>query len=226
MRKILLPFAMTGLISLPLVGCDVEEETDTDTVQTDTTDTTGGDTDTTPDTGPTTVYRAIIVDDSEIFPTHRSGGGNPCASAGFNNTGDGAHGADIDTVGLFDGETDELVGYFDTVDGALGTSCDGLPNYTPNNFTDITEAKGTPNGTLSSGFVSLAGGAVTGEFDGGVELFPNDYVIVFEIGEKCCDGNDEGYHVYVAERLDCLNSANRAACQLKVTGARACANWR
>lgn len=220
MRKYLLPFALTGLISLPLAACDVEEG-EGDTITGDTSDTSGGDTDTTqPDTTPTVTYRAIIVDDSEIFPTHRTDPTqNPCATAGFNNTGDGAHGADIDAVGLFDPDGTTLVGYFDTIDGAIGTQCDGLSNYTPNRFTDINNAKGTPDATLTSGFVSLSGGALTGEFDGGVELLEDDVVVIYEVGSKD-GGTDEGYHVFVSQRLDCLNGGSRASCQFKVTGSQ------
>lgn len=211
MRKILLPFAMTGLISLPLVGCDVEEEPGTDTVQTDTTDTTGGDTDTTPDTTPTTEYRAIIVDDDGIFQNHRQVGTNPCVTSSV-----GAHGADIDAVGLFESDATTLVGYFDSVSGALGDTCEIAAAYT-----DLTEAEGAPNGTLLAGFVSLGGGAISGEFDGGVELLEDDVVVVYEVGTKCgtdttCGGVDEGYHVWVADRLDCVDRT-RSECAFKAT---------
>lgn len=214
MRKILLPFAMTGLLSMPLVGCDVEDgDTDTDTTApNDVGDTTQPD-DT--DTVTPATYTAIIVDDSEIFPTHRTVGSDPCATSGFNNGGDGAHGADIDAVGLYESDGTTLVGFYDVVDGALGTACDNKPNTTPNRFTDINQAKGAPNATLSSGFVSLSGGAIVGEFDGGVELFAGDVVIVYEVG-AVQGGTTDAYDVFVADRLDCLTSGNRASCQKKV----------
>lgn len=221
MRKILLPFAMMGLISAPLAACDVEGSPSdttnppTDTIQPDTspTDTT------TPDTTPDPEYRAIIVDDDGFFQNHRPSA--ICATSSV-----GAHGADIDAVGLFESDGTTLVGYFDTVDAKLGTSCTIAAKYS-----NATQARGAPNGTLMENFVSLGGGAIIGEFGDFTEtppapvgkLFPGDVVVVYEIGDKFCGGvascvGDESYHVYVASRLDCLNSGNRSACQKRVTG--------
>ncbi len=207
MRKILLPFAMIGLISLPLVGCDVEEETDGDTSSTP-----DSDTGITPDVPVTTEYRAIIVDDDGIFQNHRVVGTDPCATSSV-----GAHGADIDAVGLFEADGTTLVGYFDTVQADLGTTCTMGAAYT-----DPTEARGTPNGSLTANFVSLGGGAIIGEFGSTIQLFVDDVVVVYEVGTKCgndtsCGGVDEGYNVFVADRLDCLDRT-RSACQVKVTG--------
>lgn len=208
MRKILLPFAMIGLISLPLVGCDVEEG---DADATDTISPTDADT-ITPDVPPTTEYRAIIVDDDGIFQNHRVVGTDPCATSSV-----GAHGADIDAVGLFESDGTTLVGYFDTVQAKLGTTCDMGADYI-----DPTEARGTPNGSLTANFVSLGGGQIIGEFGSTIQLFEDDVVVVYEVGTKCgndtsCGGVDEGYNVFVADRLDCLDRT-RSACQVKVTG--------
>jgi hypothetical protein len=209
MRKILLPFAMIGLISLPLVGCDVEGEGETDT---DTITPLDGDTGVNPDTTPTTEYRAIIVDDDGIFQNHRVVGTDPCATSSV-----GAHGADIDAVGLFEDNGTTLVGYFDTVQAKLGTTCTMGTQYT-----NPTQARGTPNGTLTANFVSLGGGAIIGEFGSTIQIFEGDVVVVYEVGTKCgndttCGGVDEGYNVFVADRLDCLDRT-RSACQVKVTG--------
>lgn len=213
MRKILLPFAMTGLISLPLVACDVEEGTeDGDTISGDTNDTTGGDTNVQPDTTPTTEYRSIIVDDDGIFQNHRQVGTDPCVTSSV-----GAHGADIDAVGLFESDGETLVSYFDTVQAKLGTTCDIAAAYS-----DPTEAKGTPNGSLTANFVSLGGGAIAGEFVDSAQLLEDDVIVVYEVGTKCgndtsCGGVDEGYHVWVADRQDCLDKT-RASCAFRVTG--------
>lgn len=214
MRKILIPFAMLGLMAAP-VACDVEGG-DTDSTTGDTSDTTGGDTTTDtnvePDTTPTTEYRAIIVDDDGFFQNHRTGGGNPCATSSV-----GAHGADIDAVGLFESDGTTLVGYFDTVNAKLGTTCTIAAQYS-----DPTKAKGAPNGTLTTNFVSLGGGAIIGEFGSSIQLFEDDVLVVYEIGDKFCGGvascvGDEKYAVYVADRLDCLDRT-RSTCQMKVTG--------
>ena len=74
MRKILLPFALMGTLSLPMIACDVEDGADgSDVTQPD------GDTSGDTDTVVTTKYFAVIVTDSQIFPTHRVVGTNPCA---------------------------------------------------------------------------------------------------------------------------------------------------
>lgn len=205
MRKILLPFAVMGTLSLPLVACDVED-TDadaTDSTQTDS-DTSGTDTgtDTTPDEveGPT--YTAVIVDDSQIFPTHRSDGGNPCATAASPLN---AHGADIDAVGLFNDGS--LIGYLgDAIDYKEGGLC---PNK-ESTMMDPNEAAGAPNAKIDEGFVSLGGGYLTGEFAGAPVIQVGDVITVYEVGKKCgtntsCGGVDEGYEVFVAEDIDCVN---------------------
>lgn len=222
MKKILLPLALMGTMALPMVACDVEDPAGdaTDT----TTDTTPGET--TGDTGPgdTTEpdkYFAVIVDDSQIFPTHRKVGGvqctdpaasgcNPCATSSV-----GAHGADIDAIGLFDGNL--LIGYLDVVDYEGGPLCDLAMN-------DPDQAKGAPNASLTDRFVSLGGGFLTGEFAGQAQIQTGDTIIVYEVGTKCansqsCGGVDEGYEVFVAFDIDCVNEANYpyASCGIKLS---------
>ena len=202
MRKILLPFALMGTLSLPMIACDVEDGADgSDVTQPD------GDTSGDTDTVVTTKYFAVIVTDSQIFPTHRVVGTNPCATAAPPLY---AHGADIDAVGLFDG--DQLIGYLDTVDYQEGGLCDASPNN-PSTMQDSAQAKGAPNASISERFVSLGGGFLTGEFAGAPEIQSGDTLVVYEVGTKCggdtsCGGVDEGYAVFVATDLDCVNEAN------------------
>ncbi len=212
MRKILVPFALSGLLALPMVACDVESldgedtsgNTDTGGGNTDTgsgnTDTGGGNTDTTTPTE----YFAVLVDDSAFFSTHRADGGNPCATSSV-----GAHGADIDAVGLFDGST--VLGYFATVDVQTGSQCEVADKYKAD-----AEATGAPNGTLTENFVSLGGGALIGEFENQVQVLPGYTLVVYEVG-KDVGGIDEKYDVFVATELDCINQ-DRASCTVKVTG--------
>lgn len=214
MRKILLPFALVGAMSLPMVACDVEDPAgDTTTPDTTSPDTSGGDT--TPDTVEPDKYFAVIVDDSQIFPTHRSDGGNPCATA---SSPWNAHGADIDAVGLFDGN--QLMGYLSTTDYQEG----GLCNDKPNTMTVPAEAEGAPNASITENFVSLGGGWLTGEFDAGAEIRNGDTLVVYEVGKKCgsntsCGGVDEGYEVFVARDIDCVNEASYpySSCAIKLS---------
>jgi hypothetical protein len=201
-----------GVMALPMIACDVEDTGDgTDaTSQPD-----GTTTDTGADTTPTTTYSAVIVDDSAIFPVHRQVGTDPCATAAppIN-----AHGADIDAVGLFDGAN--LIGYLDVVDYQEGGLC---PNK-QNTMTDPDEAKGAPNATLTENFVSLGGGFLTGEFTGAPQLQSGDTLVVYEVGTKCandtsCGGQDEGYEVFVATDIDCVNEAAYpySSCGIRLT---------
>jgi hypothetical protein len=147
-------------------------------------------------------FYAVIVDDSMIFPNHRTAGTDPCATASAPLYG---HGADIDAVGIFDGTM--LLGYFDVVDYQEGGICTGTR---ANTMTDGTQAKGAPDGKIDRGFVSLGGGFVTGEFDAQVRILSGYTIVVYEVGKKCggntsCGGVDEGYEVFLAEDLDCVN---------------------
>lgn len=211
MRKIILPFALMGAMSLPMVACDVEDGTDGG-------DVTQPDGDTGNDTVVTTKYFAVIVTDSQIFPTHRVVGTNPCATAAPPLY---AHGADIDAVGLFDGN--QLIGYLDTVDYEEGGLCNSAPNN-PSTMQNPDQAKGAPNASISERFVSLGGGWLTGEFAGAPEIQSGDTIVVYEVGSKCsgdtsCGGVDEGYAVFVATDLDCVNESNYpyGACGVELT---------
>ncbi|MFO0748375.1 MAG: hypothetical protein U1F43_22335 [Myxococcota bacterium] len=187
MRKILVPFALMGLCSLPMVACDVQGDGDatTSTNPTTTNDTT--------DTVQTTKYYGLVVDDSEFFDGR-------CATSSSK-----AHGADIDAVELSDG-TNSL-GYFDTVIYQPGTVCD----VTSGTHADPELVKGAPNGSLTEGYVSLGGGFVAGEFDNQVQILPGYTVTVYEIGDDFCAGipncvGDEKYAVSVITELGCLSA--------------------
>jgi hypothetical protein len=148
---------------------------------------------------------AVILDDSRVFASHRSDGGDPCATASAPLY---AHGADIDAIGLFDGAT--LVGYLDVVDYQEGGICTGTR---ANTMTDGTQAKGAPDGKIDRGFVSLGGGFLTGEFDNSAFIQTGYTIVVYEVGKKCgtntsCGGVDEGYEVFVASDLDCVNAGD------------------
>jgi hypothetical protein len=222
MRRIILPLALTGLVtSAP--GCDVEDPlgdlggddtedpgtgggTDTSTGGTDTS--TGG-TDT--ETPVATEYFAIVVDDSKEFPEHRTSG-DPCATSSV-----GAHGADIDAVELKD-ETGGNLGYFDSVRLEVGAFCEDNDRFEPVAavYRDVEEVKGAPDGKLTENFVSLGGGYVIGEFSGAPVILPGYTVVVYEVG-AAVDGQDEGFTVFVAEGLSCgQNGGDRTACQVEI----------
>ncbi len=204
MRKILVPFALSGLLALPVTACDVEDPLGTDDADTSNpNDTNPGDT-SNPDTNPPpTEYYALIVDDTQRFDGR-------CATSSV-----GAHGADIDAVGLFDG--DSLLGYFDTVDVLTGTTCNVAAKYQADD-----EVKGAPDGSLTENFVSLGGGKVIGEFTGQIQIMSGYTAVVYEIGDDFCPAGvacvgDEPYDVYVATDLDCVNQS-ASSCSIKVTG--------
>ena len=143
MRKILVSFAMAGLAAIPTVGCDVQNG-DGDAV-TNNPNTTNNTTDTnnnqeTTVTGPI----AVIVSDEDTFD-------------GVCRSNSGADGADIDAVLLSDKDDASLGGFVNATLRA-GSTC----NVTK---TKVDDVKGNPNGTLTSGFVSLGGGYVAGVFD-------------------------------------------------------------
>lgn len=208
---------------------DTMDTTPADTLPVDTSpaDTIGVDTspaDTTSDTASETsadvdappAYYAVIVDDSHIFPSHRIDGSDPCATA---SSPANMHGADIDAVGLYDG--DELIGYFDAVNYQEGGLCPNKPIST----NDPEEATGAPDATLTTGIVSLGGGWLAGEFDFAVEVLTGYTVVVYETGTTCgdnavCGGVDEGYEVFVAEDLDCpsRDAYPYRDCAVRLTG--------
>ena len=149
-------------------------------------------------------FYAVIVTDSMIFPNHRGpNSSDPCATSFAN-----MHGADIDAVALFD--ADNLLGYLDNVDYADGGICTGDQ---ANAATDPSRARGAPNASLTSGFVSLGGGWLAGEFDSALEIVDGSTVVVYEAGSSCsddpdCGGLDEGYEIFVATDLDCASQGD------------------
>jgi len=197
MRKILVPFALLGLVSLPLTACDVQEgDGDADTTGT------SPDVTTTPqdtaDTAPPR-YFALIVDDSDFFDGR-------CATSAS-----GAHGADIDAVELITDQSDSY--FFDAVKYEPGTTC-----TVGDNHDNPSEVKGAPNGSLSDGFVALGGGLVAGEFDASaIEILAGYNVVVYEIDDDYCTAagltpgvncvGSEGYHVYITEQLSCVGTS-------------------
>jgi hypothetical protein len=166
------------------------------------------------DTESPTVYRSVIIDDDGVFQQHRSD--NVCATSSL-----GAHGADIDAVGLFDDDGTTLLGYFTTARAKLGTTCDIAAQHS-----DPGEATGSPDGTLTTNFVSLGGGAIIGSFGNSIAIEPGNFVVVYEIGDDFCAGvpscvGNECYHVFLATDLDCLDK-DRTKCQLRITDGTAC----
>lgn len=221
MRRIILPLALTGLVTTA-PGCDVEDplgdigtEDDTSTpggtdTSTGGTDTSTGGTDT--ETPVTTEYFAIVVDDSEEFATHRPAGQDPCATSSV-----GAHGADIDAVELRD-ENGGSLGYYDSVRLEIGAACENNDRFDPvaDVYRDADQSKGEPDGTLTENFVALGGGYIIGEFTGAPVILPGYTVVVYEVGADV-GGQDEGFSVYVAEDLSCgQNGGDRTACQIKI----------
>ncbi len=213
MRKIWLSIAAAGLIASPLVGCDVSEDPfdgEDTTIGTDT----GDDTfieDTTP----------VAPDYFAILLTDRWD--ERCATSSV-----GAHGADIDAIGLFDPAADtQLVGYAAFARAKTAPPADGECNEY--GYGDTDELKGAPDGALTSGFYSLYGGWALVEFDAAAQILDGYTVTVYEIGDDFCGGisscvGDEGYDVYVATDLDCVGEGadgtdDTSACQLvQLTG--------
>ena len=154
MRKLLTSLVI-GFATLAVVAaCDVQSS-DTDGGSTVLTDTTGSDATTGTDTTTgETHYYAIRVDDSPNYACSKN---------------QKAHGADIDAVGLYDGDTS--LGWFADVTGKIGdaANCDDPVGASHTNF-DLV--KGAPDGTLSDGYVALGGGYVIGEFTSRTELVP------------------------------------------------------
>jgi len=178
----MVPFALMGVCALTTVACDVEDNGD-DAGTTTTTTTTE------PDTTAADHYYSVIVDDSEQFDGR-------CATSNS-----GAHGADIDAIELLDGSTS--LGYLTFVSYEAGTACTV-------NFNDPNKAKGAPDGELTSGFVSLGGGHLTGEFGTSVLEIVQGYTIsVYEIDDAFCAGvgggcvGSEKYSIYISSDLDC-----------------------
>ncbi len=192
MRKLLTSLVI-GLSTLAVVAaCDVENGTDTDG---GTTLTDGGSTDTTTGADTTTGetrYYAIRVDDSPNYTCSKN---------------QKAHGADIDAVGLYDGDTS--LGWFADVTGQIGdaANCD---DPVASKHTNFDEVKGAPDGTLSDGYVALGGGYVIGEFTSRTELVPAYTVQVIEVGVQECGDvgcKDEDYSVSAATDINCADNS-------------------
>ena len=190
MRKIIVPFALLTLTSLPMVACDVEEG-DGDAT---TTTTTPNDTS---DTVETVRYFTLVVDDTDRFDER-------CATSSS-----GAHGADIDAVELSNGNSS--LGFFTSTVYRPGTVCDIGDNHD-----NADEVEGAPDGSLTDGFVSLGGGLIAGEFtNAAIELLNGYTVEVFEIDDDFCAGiancvGSEPYDVWVTETNSCIDAGNCA----------------
>ena len=176
-------------------GHDVQSS-NTDGGGTVLTDTTPTGTDTGPtgtDTTPTEAhYYAIRVDDSPNYtcsPNQK------------------AHGADIDAVGLYDGDVN--LGWFQNVTGRIGDAANCVDPVGPSH-TNFDLVKSAPDGTLSDGFVALGGGYVIGEFTSRTELVPAYTVQVIEVGVWECGDigcTDEPYSVSAATDISCNDNS-------------------
>lgn len=142
-------------------------------------------------------YFAVLLDDSVQFPEHRTDGGDPCATSAAN-----AHGADIDAIELLDSDGVTSLGTLASSVYHPATLCDDTA------FTDPEEAESVPDGSLNDGFVSLAGGGLSGEFPASLELLAGYIIKVYEIDDAFCGGSpscvgSEKYSVYITSELDC-----------------------
>ena len=209
MKKLMLPFAVMGVMALGAQACEVQDD-GSDTVNPPADTISGTDTLTPPqDTvQPPTQYYAVFLEDmSEVR----------CATSAS-----GAHGADIDAVALWDGN--DLVGYLDTTDADHPTDCSKY------GFDDQNEAKGAPqaNPKLTEGFYSLSFGWLIGEFENAAEILPGYDITVYEIDDDACTAaglnpgvncvGSEPYAVYVAEDFDCVNATDfRNTCMVQIS---------
>lgn len=209
MRKLALPAVMAGLMSLGFMACDTNGTDSDATGTTDTVSDTGG-TDTLQiDTfTPTTTYTAIYLEDLWDQICHSTSG---------------AEGADITAVELLD-DAGNHIAYFDSA--ALDSERSDKVCPKPDDHNDTSEAAGAPSGSdgLLSGYYSLWGGWLIGEFEGAPLLQAGDTVKVFEIDDSFCTGipsciGSEKYDVYVAEDIDCPRSGTgyRNECMVKLT---------
>jgi len=198
-------------MTLGIQACETQGG-DSDIVTTDTftpTDTTVTDTNIGTDT--TVVapeYYAVFLED---LSEHR------CATSSS-----GAHGADIDAVALWDGNT--LVGYLDSIDAERDDA-----DCTKHGFEDTAQAKGAPqaNPKLTEGFYSLGFGWLIGEFDGAAQILSGYDVTVYEIDDDACTAaglnpgvncvGSEPYAVSIATGLDCVNEADPNACMVFIS---------
>lgn len=138
-------------------------------------------------------FFAVFIDDSGFEGT--------CSPTG-------AHGADIDAVALYDGDT--RVAYLDTVE--LGTDSGGSSCESVADFSAASAALGPPDGDSSGGFVSLNGGWLVGEFEWAAEIVSGYSLRIYEVG------SDEAYDIYIAGELGCVHSGPsfRTDCMLRI----------
>ena len=128
-------------------------------------------------------YRAVLV---------RDGWSGTCASSD--------QGADIDAVALYDNDG-QILGYAETVYAAPG--CSDLGHQ------DGSFAKGAPDGSKSSGYVSLGGGSLAVEFAGSPAIVAGYAVQVFEVDDNTCSGCEaEPYSVYLIQSASCAGSGS------------------
>jgi len=212
MRKLTVPFAVAGLMAWGALGCEVNEGAPTSdtTQQTDTQgDTTTADTTETDTTEPDPEYYAVFLDD--LWDGR-------CATSGY-----GAHGADIDAVGLFEGESHIAWLDADFIDAEFTPSC---PSHDKSQ--DPKRAAGAPDGNVGSGtgFYSLAGGWLIGEFVGAPLIIPGYELVVYEVDSSYTwsggAGRNDPYEVYVATSIDCVNEGPgfRNSCMVRLTGSQ------
>ena len=189
MRKILICSLMVGLASLPLVACDDEADADETTT-------------TVPDGGvtppPATKFHA-----AKLVDGWKSGDG-------CNSPNNKAEGYDPDAISLSD-KDNQLVGYCEVMGGSVPTS---TAECGANDHSDINEAKGEPNGTLKTGYVSLAGGTLTCEFSpNSPEIQAGDTLETFEIDKSVSStAKDEAATLSITEAADC---GSRTDCKEK-----------
>ncbi len=212
-----------ALTAFAATGCDVAlGDTDLPGGDLPTTPTPGEPTDDWPSTDDPNGLDDPAVTDAEpvyyaVFVEDRWNG--RCATSSV-----GAHGADIDAIGLWDpsGNPDEpeLVGWLEFVDMEFsGNECDEY------GYTDVDEALGGPDASLTKNFFSLSGGWLIGEFESQVEILPHYEITVHEVDDAFCGGysscvGSEGYDVYLATDLDCVNTGPdfRDSCMMQLTG--------
>jgi len=159
-------------------------------------------------------YYAVFIED--LF----GGTSSDCGTSG-------APGADIDAVELRTTDGDSL-GYWEYVvmganpDGDTTCNCDSgcsadeNANGVDDLYEDVEQAKGEPDGTITTNFVSLYDGWVIGEFGADSEgddlyVMDTDVVVVYEVGKAnpiVGKGIDEPYSVSLATDIDCVNQEN------------------
>ena len=217
MRNFMTTLLSCAALAFGAIGCDGGDPIDpfspTNDSGNSTTDTGGGSdatgsTETTnpEDTSDPTKYFAVYVADITDFD---------CSNNSKN------HGADIDAIELLDALTGTSQGFVTDAGGVLGdgsgsgNNCSGAPDATsqdPNNI------KGPRDGDLSGGFVALAGGYVTGEFNS-LEITDAYTIQVYEVGKDECEAQgckDDEMLVGIATDLSCDITSN--VCSLELSG--------